>query len=197
MFVSAASVAGRLALVMELARQVSLGAKNAKVVAARAGEGARGFQPITDFINELAAGTIDLARAINDGALALSRAAVEETRARGARDRFAQVRERAASAAHAASLEAPLAESRRQVQALRQRFQEHYKRLGALLDEIDRSMRAGKVIATSARVEASVGAEFRGNLEKIASDLEQAAQTIQEQIRGCRSILARSDSDSP
>ena len=55
--VSVTTIAAQLSGVMEVARGISLGAANAKATSARAGEKARGFQPITDFIDELAGKT--------------------------------------------------------------------------------------------------------------------------------------------
>jgi hypothetical protein len=59
-FVAVASIAAELSAVMHVAKEISLAAANAKAIAFRAGEKAKGFQPITDFINELAKETIEL-----------------------------------------------------------------------------------------------------------------------------------------
>ena len=50
-FVAVASIATELSAVMDVAKEISLAAANAKAIAFRAGEKAKGFQPITDFIS--------------------------------------------------------------------------------------------------------------------------------------------------
>jgi ODP family beta lactamase len=57
------------AAVMNVAKDISLAAANAKAIAFRAGEKAKGFQPITDFINELTKDAIQVVVIINQKAL--------------------------------------------------------------------------------------------------------------------------------
>jgi hypothetical protein len=79
-FVAVASIAAELSAVMHVAKEISLAAANAKAIAFRAGEKAKGFQPITDFINELAKETIELVNDINEHALLLYQMTVDEHR---------------------------------------------------------------------------------------------------------------------
>nr|WP_239649681.1 hypothetical protein [Methylocucumis oryzae] len=79
-FVAVASITSELSAVMVVAKEISLAAANAKAIAFRAGDKAKGFQPITDFINELAKETIELVTAINIYALSLYRLTVNEYR---------------------------------------------------------------------------------------------------------------------
>ncbi len=77
-FVAIASIAADLSVIMEVAEEISLAAANAKAIAFRAGEKAKGFQPITDFINELAKNTITLVDEINQQALLLYQLTIQE-----------------------------------------------------------------------------------------------------------------------
>ncbi len=108
-FVAVASIAAELSAVMEVAKEISLAAANAKAIAFRAGEKAKGFQPITDFINELAKDTIQLVNNINEHALKLYRLTVKQHRMTEACRRFEMVAAAAESAAYAASLTQSLA----------------------------------------------------------------------------------------
>ncbi|MGZ8224201.1 MAG: chemotaxis protein, partial [Methylobacter sp.] len=72
-FIAVASITSELSAVMVVAKEISLAAANAKAIAFRAGDKAKGFQPITDFINELAKETIELVTNINIYALVLYR----------------------------------------------------------------------------------------------------------------------------
>ena len=92
-FVSAATVAGNLVSVMDIAKEISLAAKNANAIAERAGEKASGFRPITDYINEMGHETISLVDAINHKALEVSRIAVDELRAKEAYEKLVQAKE--------------------------------------------------------------------------------------------------------
>ena len=80
-FVSVATVAAGLGQVRRIARELSLAAINAQVIALRAGSQAAGFRPITDFIDETAQATAKLVNGIESGTLTVSRSAVAERRA--------------------------------------------------------------------------------------------------------------------
>ncbi len=68
-FVAVASIAAELSAVMNVAKDISLAAANAKAIAFRAGEKVKGFQPITDFINDLTKDAIQVVVIINQKAL--------------------------------------------------------------------------------------------------------------------------------
>jgi len=91
-FVVAAIVAADLFTVRTIAREIALGAKNAKVLAVRVGDRARGFQPLTAFIDDLASQTIGLADKVDRESLALSRVAVAEARTADSQGRFVAAR---------------------------------------------------------------------------------------------------------
>ena len=64
-FIAVATITSELSAVVVIAKEISLAAANAKAIAFRAGDKAKGFQPITDFISDLAKETIERVSAIN------------------------------------------------------------------------------------------------------------------------------------
>jgi len=76
-FVALAKISRELYLATSKAKEVSLIAKNARALAVRAGDKVLGFKAITDFIDDLATSTIQLAKEINKQALEISHMAAE------------------------------------------------------------------------------------------------------------------------
>ena len=64
-FLAVASVQAELFAVTHISKRISLSAKNAKAIAARAGSQALGFHPITDFIDDVATNITMLVEKIN------------------------------------------------------------------------------------------------------------------------------------
>ncbi len=188
-FVSSAVVAGRLLTVMQIAKEISLAAKNAKAIAERAGEKANSFKPITDFIDEMGRETIQLVEEINEQALSVSRSAVEELRCSEASDRFAKAAEILGEHQRSALL-------RDQVEHIRQdalgQQKEVRKQAQVLLDLLERiwsCMRASGVISTRSRVEAVSAEEYQDSLNVVAETIEKASERIKGIIRDCENTL--------
>lgn len=188
-FVAVASIAAELSAVMEVAKEISLAAANAKAIAFRAGEKAKGFQPITDFINELAKETIELVNNINEHALTLYRLTVKEHRISDARVRFEKVAEISAQAAYASSLLVPLhIVQQRQIDCHRE-FSQNITELLVQLADVMHPARAARVIAANSRIEASQAGEYLQSLQAVAESVDHAAQIIHEKVNRCRSAL--------
>jgi methyl-accepting chemotaxis protein len=188
-FVTVAAVAGELGTVLAIARRMSLSVKNAKAIAARAGDEARGFQPITDFIDDMATETMSLVRRINEQALGVSRLAVAEQRAEDARRRFERAAARAGEADHLASLDPSRQRVTGHLHTTRREFQRRVRRLNELLDDIIQSVAAARVITTRSRIEASTTRAFRANLEAIADQLDEATAVVKETAEQSRKRL--------
>ncbi|WFP50017.1 chemotaxis protein [Methylomonas sp. EFPC3] len=188
-FVAVASIAAELSAVMEVAKEISLAAANAKAIAFRAGEKAKGFQPITDFINELAKGTIELVNNINDYAFVLYRLTVNEQRLAEACERFENVERLAVGARYAESLKGPLQQARQRAQAGRREFTIHVEELLVKLAEVMHPARAARVIAANSRIEASQAGEYLQSLQAVAESVDNAAQIINDKVHRCRSAL--------
>ncbi|QPK65462.1 chemotaxis protein [Methylomonas sp. LL1] len=189
-FVAVASIAAELSAVMDVAKEISLAAANAKAIAFRAGEKAKGFQPITDFINELAKETIQLVNTINEHALKLYRLTVKEHRISEACKRFEQVAVNASAAAHADSLIHALQQVRQRRADCRRQFASHVAELLAQLADVMHPARAARVIAANSRIEASQAGEYLQSLQAVAESVDHAAQIIHDKVHKCRSALS-------
>lgn len=189
-FVAVASIAAELSAVMEVAKEISLAAANAKAIAFRAGEKAKGFQPITDFINELAKETIELVNDINEHALKLYRLTVKEHRMSEACRRFENVSESAAKAPYVDSLKHSLQQARQRRTDCRREFGSHVSELQAQLADVMHPARAARVIAANSRIEASQAGEYLQSLQAVAESVDHAAQIIHDKVHKCRSALS-------
>jgi hypothetical protein len=191
-FVSVATVAAGLGQVRRIARELSLAAINAKVIALRAGSQAAGFRPITDFIDETARATAKLGNAIESGTLAASRSAVSERRATEALLRLR--RANVGSANGAKSLGAVIERCDAARVALGDTVTRSIRTLDNLLDEIDAHMRSISVITVQSRVEARQAGTYRVDLEAVAASMSAAAEQVtaivQRSRRDLREALA-------
>jgi len=189
-FVAVASIAAELSAVMDVAKEISLAAANAKAIAFRAGEKAKGFQPITDFINELAKETIDLVETINEHALSLYQLTVDEHRMTEAYKRFEEVSVLAVGSAYEDSLQAPMANSHQKMLECKRDFKLNVTLLLDQLAEVMHPARAARVIAANSRIEASQAGEYLQSLQAVAESVDNAAQVIHDNVQRCRSALS-------
>lgn len=189
-FVAVASIAAELSAVMEVAKEISLAAANAKAIAYRAGEKAKGFQPITDFINDLAKETIELVNRINEHALQLYRLTVNEYRTTEACSRFEKVAAMSVGAAYADSLALPLQQVQQRMIVGRREFETHVAELLDQLAEVMHPARAARVIAANSRIEASQAGDYLQSLQAVAESVDHAAQIIHDKVHRCRSALS-------
>ncbi|GAB4254284.1 MAG: hypothetical protein Kow0065_01120 [Methylomicrobium sp.] len=188
-FVAVASIAAELSAVMEVAKEISLAAANAKAIAFRAGEKARGFQPITDFINELAKETIELVNAINAHALFLYQLTVNEYRTSTAYEKFRQAAQMADGAPFEQSLKSPTLLVEQRMLECRQSFKLNVAQLLDQLQEVMHPARAARVIAANSRIEASQAGEYLLSLQAVAESVDRAAQIIHNKVQRCRNAL--------
>lgn len=189
-FVAVASIAAELSAVMDVAKEISLAAANAKAIAFRAGEKAKGFQPITDFINELAKETIELVDGINEHALSLYQLTVNEYRMTDAYAKFEQVSIYSKDAAYAESIEIPLNNVQQNMTECRRDFSASVMKLLDQLAEVMHPARAARVIAANSRIEASQAGEYLQSLQAVAESVDNAAQVIHDNVQRCRSALS-------
>ncbi len=189
-FVAVASIAAELSAVMDVAKEISLAAANAKAIAFRAGEKAKGFQPITDFINELAKETISLVEMINEHALSLYQLTVNEHRMSEASDKFDEVLILAAGAPYESSLEKAQGKAYQKMVDCRREFKINVAQLLDQLAEVMHPARAARVIAANSRIEASQAGEYLQSLQAVAESVDNAAQVIHDNVQRCRSALS-------
>lgn len=188
-FVIAAMLAGHLYRMMRTAKIMSLSASNAKGVAARAGEKAMGFRPITDFIAEMANKTIHFAAKVNQLALSLSRTSVVSVRNDDAMRRLRVSGELLKGELSVHFIQAQIDKSAEIRATLQDEIDGIMLQLAEQLDEIYQGVRGATVIVINSRTEASRAGEFQKYLDSIADSVESAAQDIQKEIIACRKLL--------
>lgn len=189
-FIAVDSIAAELGAVMEVAKEISLAAANAKAIAFRAREKAKGFQPITDFINELAKETLELVNDINENSLLLYQLTVNEYRTADAYRKLEQAAQLAEGTAHGKSIQARVEAAKIKMQASRGQFIWHVSQLLNQLEAVMRPARAARVIAANSRIEASQAGEYMQSLQAVAESVDNAAQIIHDNVQRCRSVLS-------
>jgi methyl-accepting chemotaxis protein len=189
-FIAVASITSELSAVMVIAKEISLAAANAKAIAFRAGDKAKGFQPITDFINELAKETIERVATINQLAILLYRVTVNGYRKTLAYENFERAVKMSGSAAHVDSMQKILEEAKVVMQDCQRQFKRDVALLLAQLEAVMHHARAARVIAANSRIEASQAGEYLQSLQTVAESVDSAAHTIHDNVQRCRMSLS-------
>jgi len=188
-FVSSASVAAELAEVSAVARDMSISVKNAKAIANRAGTKARGFSPITDFIDEMSVETMKLVNRINRESIELSGIAINELRIQDSFNKFEHVLNNAADAMYIDSLKASMNRIKKEQEAEKLKLNKFARVLKDLMDDISQHMAVANVIVSNSRIEAVNAEEYRANLESIANDIERSCEIIRERVNNSKHRL--------
>lgn len=189
-FIAVATVTSELSEVVIIAKEISLAAANAKAIAFRAGDKARGFQPITDFIGDLAKETIERVATINDLAIALYQVAVHEFRMAVSHGKFAEVVKNSDSAMYADSMLQPFDDSGVTLHNYRRQFKRNVMSLLTQLEAVMHHAQSARVIATYSRIEASQAGEYLQSLQAVAESVDKASQTIHENVQRCITALS-------
>ena len=198
-FVIAALLASHLHRMQNTAKLMLLSASNAKGVAARAGDSALGFRPITDFIAEMAGDTIQCASKINALALVVSRLSVTALRTQDESRRLTLAKNQLCA------IESPkyrvtdrlIADSEQRLQSLQEDTGRTMTQLCAQLDEIHQRVRGSTIVVSTSRSEASRAGEFQKYLNSIADSVEQAAKDLQIEIDHCKKLIRTLTSTLP
>ena len=180
--VAIASIAAELHSVMNIAWGVSLAAKNAKVISAQAGEEALGFQPITNFIDEISRSAIHGVDEINHEALKLSRITVSEQRASDAHRRFTSVISRNKDTAHIGSLSFGMEQVEKNLRHAQSEYKKCLANLVSMLESMDECMLSAHTIASVSRIVTSSINGYSDKLGTVADDLDEAARSIKEKV---------------
>lgn len=188
-FVSSASIAAQLDVILDVAKDMSISVKNAKAIANRAGAKARGFSPITDFINDMSLETMRIVSDINQQSVKLSQVAMQELRAREALAHFKKAHELAAQSPYLGQFLQTSQSLEIQKKERHDELLKYGRTLRESMEEISRYMAVAKVIVSNSRIEAVNADEYRANLEDIANDIESACNVIREQIKNSQNRL--------
>ncbi|NIB42747.1 chemotaxis protein [Pseudomaricurvus alkylphenolicus] len=194
-YVLAAKIAAHLHYATKVAEQLSLTAKNAHAVSARAGQQASGFRAITSFIEDLASTTITQASLISNNAVNISMLATNRERTNRALQHFLKVRRSAHDAAHIQSIDGPTAITQKQLRQLDEAFRDQLWQLELQLEETQQQIRAAAIISSTSKVEASQAGSFKPQLEVIATNIANAADQIKQHLQSAQQLLVEATDD--
>lgn len=186
-FSSTATVIAQLESVRRIANEITLAAANAKAVAARAGNNAAGFVPITNFIDEMGRETRRLVDAVNRDAQAVVRGMLDEQRLL---DGLARLRGGLDQLEHPSQhLDEVLEKMERDYTEVRETNEREVSRLCDQLLTINGYARAARIMSTRSRVEATIAGDYRVSLESVANTVDGAAEQIREAVMTSRGLL--------
>jgi len=187
--VCAAAVAAELDRASQVAKQLSLTAKNARVVVMRAGNRAASLKVISDFFDDLASKTIALAKNINVVAIDISRMAVSGWRGSMLISQLHRSINLARQWGVNVALTGYTAELEFKHNELVSGFQKKLNRLASELAEIQRLMRAANVISVTSRLEATQTGEFESILVEMANTIQSQSDQIKLHVARSQQIL--------
>lgn len=191
-FVVAAVIAARLHKATRIARHLSITASNARALAFRAGEGASGFRPLTDYIHRLADLTVTSSSRINRIASELSRTAAEKERADRALRHFMDVREGACDSPYVDSLIPVYERTSERQQKLKDAYNVQIKLLRSELNTLANELRAAGVLATMSRVEALQAEDlYQQSLNNVADNVQNVTLSIKKHIDASQKLVTQ------
>ena len=185
----AASISSELREVRKIAREMSLGVMNAKAISHRAGDMARGFRPITDFIDEMAHEIVSLVNQISKQSVEFSHLAVRHRHFNQTWLRYQQVIDRGGAVKYVKSLQPAMDKVRSDSEQCRKNFIHMTRKLRNLLEDIQRSTRGAQIISATSRVEASRAKGFSQNLEVVANQVDDSTNNIRSRLQSSHDHL--------
>ena len=184
----------------KIAREMSLGVMNAKAISHRAGDTARGFRPITDFIDEMAHEIISLVNQISKQSVEFSHLAVRHRHFKQTWLRYQQVLEQGGEVKYIKSLQQVMNKVHSDSDLCRKNFIHMTRKLRNLLEDIQRSTRGAQIISATSRVEASRARGFSQSLEVVANQVDGSTNNIRSRLQsshdhltGVLNMLAREE----
>ncbi len=188
-FIVVANISAALYDAQAEAKKLSLTAKNARVLAIRAGELASGFKVITNFIDEFAHKTIDFAEDVHRVSLRISNIARNTANIRDLLHRTDWSLSRMEDASAKTGLISLRQLQHKQLADLDIQFRKACGQLESLLLEITDQMRAATFIASTSKVEAVQAGSYRENLNSVALGISHASNTINRAAKHCLDCL--------
>ena len=187
-FVELAKISRELYLATKTAKEVSLIAKNARALTVRAGDKVLGFKAITNFIDDLATTTINLATSINIQALEVATLAANLQRKLHGLEQFNLVLANE-EATYRNSCQGPQESLRKEVEINQREQQQKLNSLISNLGDIQQEIRSAGIIALNAKVESAQSPEYQASLDVIADDILLSTSQIKERIDRSQSII--------
>lgn len=188
-FVKSAQISAHLHFATEIAKRLSMTAKNARVITVRAGIQASGYTAITTFIEELSRSTLVCSQKINAIAVEISQVATERVRAEIAQNDFVRVTESAKNALFIGSLDTAIAANQKIIDNYNQQFCDLIEDLIDELEESKKQIRTADILVSTAKIEASKSGAFEPQLNVIAANLAADTKDIKLQIQSAEKII--------
>ncbi|TQF68168.1 chemotaxis protein [Pseudoalteromonas luteoviolacea] len=177
-FVRVAQIIANLEAILNQAKNLSLTAKNARVVALRAGDAALGFKPITNFIDEFSEQTISSTTKISNLSNQLFKVALELVRCSQYHDQIYKLKEHVRSS-HVESMYVVAVKSQR---IAANHLSQALSELENHFEDIQKQMQSAEYIAVTSRVEATNAGEFSDSLQSVSDFIASAAKTIKTAV---------------
>ncbi|BBN83801.1 hypothetical protein PA25_37860 [Pseudoalteromonas sp. A25] len=177
-FVRVANIVANLDTILQEAKNLSLTAKNARVVALRAGDSAFGFKPITNFIDEFSELTIKTTKNISLLSSNLFSIALSVVR-------HSDFQQRLSVAAHVcqdSDIQQLQQQSHLEFMRTVKQLESAIIHLEGYFEDILKQMRSAEYIAVTSRVEASNAGEFSESLQSVSNFIAGAAKNIKYAI---------------
>ncbi|MBQ4811593.1 chemotaxis protein [Pseudoalteromonas luteoviolacea] len=177
-FVRVAQIIANLEAILSQAKNLSLTAKNARVVALRAGDAALGFKPITNFIDEFSEQTISSTTKISNLSNQLFKVALELVRCSQYYEQVCKLRKEVRSNQVENMYVKAVKSQRLAANHLSQALSE----LENHFEDIQKQMQSAEYIAVTSRVEATNAGEFSDSLQSVSDFIASAAKTIKTAV---------------
>lgn len=190
-FLAVASVQAELFAVKQISKRISLSAKNAKAIAARAGSQAMGFHPITDFIDDVAINITQLVERINAEALKLSSFAIDNRNRSKTIEEMKKCSDCMVKFADHNGMKKRLTELEKKKKQFLVDYNRKNSDLLELLSEIRNQLQAAEMICTTSRTEATRAGDFQSNLEVVADEVSLAVKNIKETLQSSKYHLSQ------
>jgi hypothetical protein len=190
-FLAVASVQAELFAVTKISKRISLSAKNAKAIAARAGSQALGFHPITDFIDDVASNITELVDEINVDALHLSRFALSNRNRSKTLKLLKETQAELGQRAVISGLTECINKMEKEKLDLSHKYSRKSSDLLESLTEIRTQLQAAEMICTTSRTEATRAGVFQSNLEVVADEVSQAVLQIKDILQSSKLHLSQ------
>ncbi|MBE0370565.1 chemotaxis protein [Pseudoalteromonas sp. MMG013] len=177
-FVRVANIITNLDMILSQAKNLSLTAKNARVVALRAGDAAYGFKPITNFIDEFSEQTIRTTSEISKLSNQLFTLALAVVRCTDYQYQLTKAQSTSAHKCVITLQQQSLMDLKQKTRNLEQAIFS----LESYFEDIQKQMRSAEYIAVTSRVEASNAGEFSHSLESVSDFIAEAAKKIKKAV---------------
>lgn len=189
-FVSASSIAAELAAVKYISSDLHLSTLNAKIMTARSGDIGKTFQPLTDYAAKLANESGKMVEDLSKVAFTLTKNSVELMQAKKKEESFLLALKRHKSKNPSAKeLEELNLKISHEMRDQSSRFITSTRDLSSSIAQLNMQVKSTFYLSMNCRIEASRCNQFRADFESIATDIEQAAQRVQDIVSQCQSRI--------